>query len=403
MSTVSDQVEKLKNRDYMENNIPKYVIFQSMCKSAEVLIKMRQYYKEEVGRTFKFEDSYQITKHELDHEENEIIFAYELNDSFKRFLTPELSERKEEHDEEIKKFGRFWLMEGFFNKKDKNLWVEAIDLLSTVNELVREDIRDKFIFPKEGMDNENSGLNSSQNSNNELNTSTLSKQGLKKKSSKNLNSKSSNTKLSIVRKNSKRQEIKGRGSKKKLSRKKTIKSIDSESKKLPENIFAFRPPKIWNYPYYRLFNLKHQNEGDNVITEIRNVDPTVCYKDNRIQKFMGLFNQIVDNMRNYWKTEKPNTWDYFFNKVLRALGITYVSYKMLKEEEEEQKRIQEENERKRKEEEENEKKQREMMAYLEKQTREENIEKKMEEDFKREQEELENKKEGKDICCPEAY
>ena len=397
MSTVSDQVEKLKNRDYMEDNIPKYVIFQSMCKSAEVLIKMRQYYKEEVGRTFKFEDSYQVTKHELDHEENEIIFAYELNDSFKRFLTPELSEKKEEHDEEVKKFGRFWLMEGFFSKKDRNLWIEAIDLLSTVNELVREDIRDKFIYPKEeATENENSGLNSSQTSNNELNTSNISKQGgLKRKNTNTNNKKTSNKKLTLVRKNTKRQDSIGRGNKKKLSRKKTIKSIDLEIKKLPENIFVFRPPKIWNYPYYRLFNLKHQNEGDNVITEIRNVDPTLCYKDNRIQKFMGLFNQIVDNMRNYWKTEKPNTWDYFFNKVLKALGITYVSYKMLKEEEEEQKRIQEENEKKRKEEEENEKKQREMMAYLEKQTGERNIEEKMEEDFKKEQEELENKKDDK--------
>jgi hypothetical protein len=250
---------------------------------------MRQYYKEEVGRPFKFEDSYQITKHELDHEENEIIFSYELNDAFKRFLTPELSERKSLHDEEVKQFGRFWLMEGFFSKKDKNLWLEAIDLLSTINELVREDIRDQFVYPKmEGTEqNESGGLNSSQNSNNELNTSTLSKQGsnAKKKNTNiniidnnSINRKTSNTKLALVRKNTKRHDSK-RTSKKKLSRKKTIKS-HRDSKKLPDNIYVFRPPNIWNYPYHRLFKLKHQNEGENVITEIRNVDPTICYKDN---------------------------------------------------------------------------------------------------------------------------
>ena len=50
-----------------EDKIPKYVIFQSMCKSVEVLEKMRKYYKEEVGRPFKFEDSYQITKHQLEN------------------------------------------------------------------------------------------------------------------------------------------------------------------------------------------------------------------------------------------------------------------------------------------------------------------------------------------------
>ena len=48
----------------MENNIPKYVIFQSLCKSCEVLLKMRQYYKEEVGPPFKIEDPYQNIRRE---------------------------------------------------------------------------------------------------------------------------------------------------------------------------------------------------------------------------------------------------------------------------------------------------------------------------------------------------
>ena len=387
-SSVSDQVEKLKNRDYMEDKVTKYVFFQSMCKSVEVLEKMRKYYKEEVGRPFKFEDSYQITQHQLEHEENDVIFAYELNDSFKRFLTPDLSERKEKHDKEIKDFGRFWLMEGFFSKNDKNLWIEAIDLLSNVNELVREDIRDSFIYPKaDVLGLENDSLNSSQNSI-DLNTSQLSNKDTKKK--KNTSKRNSNTKLAIVRKNSRKNETKNRGKKKALSRKKTITSI--EGKKIPENINVFRPPNIWNYPYHRLFKIKHQNE-ENVIIDIRKVDPTLCYKDKRIQKFMELFNQIIENMRNYWKTEKPNVWDYFFNKVLKALGITYISYKMLKEEEEEQKRLEEENERKRLEEIANEEKQKEMMAYLEKQTGE-TMQKKIEENAKME-EEAEKKKAAK--------
>ncbi len=386
-SSVSEQIEKLKNRDYMEDNIPKYVIFQSMCKSVEVLEKFRKYYKEEVGRPFKFEDSYQITKHQLEHEENDVIFAYELNDSFKRFLTPDLSERKATHDKEVKDFGRFWLMEGFFSKNDRNLWLEAIDLLSNVNELVREDIRDSFIFPKEeGVGQENDSLNSSQNSV-DLNTSQISNKGLKKKST---SRRSSNTKLAIVRKNSKKKDTKSRSKNKNFSRKKTINS--QESKKIPDNINVFRPPNVWNYPYHRLFKLKHLNE-ENVIYDIRKVDPRVNYKDGRIQKFMGLFKQIIENMRNYWKTEKPNAWDYFFIKILKALGISYVSYKMLKEEEEEQKRLEEENERKRLEEIENEAKQKEMMAFLEKQTGE-TMEKKIEENQKME-EEAEKKKAAK--------
>ncbi len=387
-SSVSEQVEKLKNRDYMEDNIPKYVIFQSMCKSVEVLEKLRKYYKEEVGRPFTFEDSYQVSKHQLEHEENDVIFAYELNDSFKRFLTPDLEERKAQHDKEVKDFGRFWLMEGFFSKKDRNLWIEAIDLLSTVNELVREDIRDSFIYPREeGVTGDENSLNSSQNSI-DLNSSQISSKGIKTK--KSTSKRNSNTKLALVRKNTKKKDTKSRGNKKSFSRKRTLSSIDS--KKIPENINVFRPPNIWNFPYHRLYNLKHGNE-ENVAHDIRKVDPTVCYKDNRIQKFLGLFNQIVENMRNYWRTEKPNAWDYFFNKVLKALGITYISYKMLKEEEEEQKRLEEEKERKRKEELEAELKQKEMMALLEKQTGE-TMEKKIEENAKKEEAE-EKKKEAK--------
>ena len=193
-----------------------------------------------------------------------------------------------------------------------------------------------------------------------------------------------------MRKNSKKKDTKSRSKNKNFSRKKTINS--QESKKIPDNINVFRPPNVWNYPYHRLFKLKHLNE-ENVIYDIRKVDPSVNYKDGRIQKFMGLFKQIIENMRNYWKTEKPNAWDYFFIKILKALGISYVSYKMLKEEEEEQKRMEEENERKRLEEIENEAKQKEMMAFLEKQTGE-TMEKKIEENQKME-EEAEKKKAAK--------
>ena len=388
-SSASDQIEKLKNRDYMEDCIPKYVIFQSMCKSVEVLEKLRKYYKEEVGRPFQFEDSYQITKHQLEHEENDVIFAYELNNSFKRFLTPDLAQRKAMHDKEVKDFGRFWLMEGFFSKNDRNLWIETIDLLSNINELVREDIRDSFIFPKEeGIGFDNDSLNSSQNSV-DLNASQISNKGKKKKSNSN-SRRSSNTKLALVREYSKKKDTKSRSKNKNLSRKKTITSLDG--KKIPDNINVFRPPNIWNFPYHKLFKIKHQND-ENVIYDIRNVDPSVNYKDGRIQKFMGLFNKVIENMRSYWKTEKPNAWDYFFIKILKALGISYVSYNMLKEEEEEQKRLEEENEKKRLEELENEAKQKEMMAFLEKQTGE-TMEKKIEENQKME-EEAEKKKAGK--------
>ena len=362
-SSVSEQIEKFKNRDFMEDAIPKYIFFQSMCHSVKVLEKMRNFYKEEIGRPFKFEDSYQITKHELDKGDNEVLYAYEIYGIYKKFYTEDLKNKKNLIDNEIKKFGRFWLMEGFFNKNDKNLWIEAIDLLSSINELVRDDIRDNFLYSKKEEININ--LNSSQNSI-DLNSSVVSK------TSKTNVRKKSNKLLAVVKKSSKglknNEKIRNnsiRISKRKSSRLKT--SSESEIKRLPEDLNVFRPPKVWNFPFHRLIKLKFEkflNEGGNIKTEIRDVDPTLCYKDNRVQKFKELFFKIYSNSKEYLKNEKGDLWDLYFTKILKVMGISYTSFKMMKEEEEREKQNQEEMEKKRKEEEEKEAKDKEELEEL---------------------------------------
>ena len=74
----SEQFEILRNRDFMEENVPKYIIYCLISHSAEILNKMRKYYKEVVGRPFVFEDSYQISQYDLMSEDNELIFSYEI-------------------------------------------------------------------------------------------------------------------------------------------------------------------------------------------------------------------------------------------------------------------------------------------------------------------------------------
>ena len=354
-SSVSEQIEKFKNKEYMEDAIPKYVFYKSMCHSVEVLEKMRNFYKEEIGRPFKFEDSYQLTSHKLEQGDNELfLFAYEIYGLNKRFYTEEIEKNKKIHDDEVKQFGRFWLMEGFFNKNDKDLWIEAIDLLSTINELVRDDIRDKFIFPKNDImeNNEKNNINSSQNDV-DLNTSTLSK---KSKMGATVKTKTSSNKLTLVKKSTKNiDKLRGnntRYTKRKTSRKRTL--SESETKKLPNDLNVFRPPKIWNFPYYRLMKLKYEKftiDGGLYKAEIRNVEPNICYKDGRVERFNELFLKIFNNMKDYWRNEKGDIWDHFFTRVLKVFGINYISYKMQKEEEEKEKKEREELEKKRKEEE----------------------------------------------------
>ena len=358
-SSVSDQFEVLKNRDYMEECVPRYIIFLFMCHSAEILNKMRNYYKENVGRPFTYEDSYQISKHELLQEDNELIYAYEIYGPFKRFFTEEIIEKKKKYDEEVKKFGRFWIMEGFFKKEDKDLWLEAIDLLSTINPLVREDIRDSFICGKKQefiQDKQNQSQNEHENTSSKNNSfSDLNASNISSKQSQNpIKTKKSKSKLTPI---SKRKSSARQGFKRKSSRK--VSGLSSfESQKLPKDINNLRPPSVWNFPYHRIEKIMI----DGGKKEIRNVDPSLCYRDGRVDKFKKLFENLYKEMKSYFQTAKADLWDYFFNKTLKALRISYVTNKELKAEEELRKKIEEEM---RKQEEEEKKKEEEREKELE--------------------------------------
>ena len=364
-SSLNEQIEQIKNRYFMEECIPKYVIFQSLCHSVKVFEKMKKYYKEELGKLFKYEDSYQISKHVLDQEDNELIFAYEIYGPYKRFFIPTLQEKKKKYEKEVKQFGRFWLMEGFFNKKDKNLWLEAIELLSNINILVREDIRDFILNSKEIKEQKSIiDLNLGDNSDNILNynkhkdtkNQTNSKQSSSSSISNTINKKRNsktnnlNEVLKITKKKSKEKNLFNK--KKKFLRQRTKGSFDFT--KIDLNLF--RPPNIWNYPIDKLKKLKFE-KNEIIVNEIRDVDPSKCYVDGRIQKFLKIFEKLYDNMIVYWNTgKKADTWEYFYDKVLKALKINYISNKALKREEERKKKIEEEELKKKMEEEEENKK-----------------------------------------------
>ena len=338
----NEQFEILKNRNFMEECVPRYVIYNFIVRSAEVLNKMRLYYKEKVGRPFKFEDSYQITQHDLMNEDNELIFAYEIYGPFINFFNDEIKAKKKKYDEEVKQFGRFWISEGFFNKEDKNLWLEAIDLLSEINVLVREDIRDYFIVGKSqetlaDQDNLSSSKNSSLNSS----YSGISKNRNKtaKKGKKKLNP--------IVKKKSLNNTDSKNKRRRHHSSRKYSGLTTSEHNKLPKDINNLRPPTVWNFPVHRIEKIII----DGSKKEIRNVDPTLCYKDGRVDKFLKLFEQIYQKTLNYFMTSSADLWDYFYSKCLKALKISYTTNKELKAEEELKRQIEEELRRQQEEEE----------------------------------------------------
>ena len=347
-----DQIEQIKERYFMEECIPKYVFFQSLCNSVKVLEKYKKFYKYEKGRIFQYKDSYQISQHELDNEDNELIFAYEIYGPYKRFFVKDLQEKKNKYDKEVTQFGRFWLMEGFFNKQDKNLWIEAIEALSYINELVREDIRDSILNEKEESEkdkllNENLKVDDTHketnisNKHKDSSSSSLSSRVYVKRNPK--------VKLGTSRGTNRKKTKEGSIliKKKMIIRQQSINSVDFSK----INLDSFRPPQVWNYPIMRLKKLKLEKnaEGKLMFTNIRSVDPTQSYIDGRVQKFTKLFDQIYKNMKYYWNTgKKADTWDYFYDKILKALNIKYQADKLLKREqlkkamEEEAKRKEEE-------------------------------------------------------------
>ena len=359
-SSKKDLIENIKERYFMEEAIPKYVFFQCLCHSVKVLEKFKKYYKFEKGKIFQYKDSYQITQHDLDNEDNELIFAYEIYGPYKRFFVKELQDRKNKYDKEVTQFGRFWLMEGFFNKEDKNLWIEAIEALSNINELVREDIRDKILNEKDEKEKEKELFNSI-NKNDEENKETNLSNKRKDSSSSSLSSMVNIRKNSKIKIKTNRPSMRKKTKEKSLIKKKIIIRQQSTSSidlnKI--NMDSFRPPNVWNYPIFRLRKLKiDKNDGKLAITNIRDVDPSKCYIDGRIEKFTKLFEQLYKNMRQYWNSgKKADTWDYFYDKVLKSLNIKYQTDKLLRREkmrkamEEEQKRKEEEEQKKKEEEE----------------------------------------------------
>ena len=332
-SSLNPQIEKFKNKQFMEERIPKYVLFQAMCRGVDVLNKMILNSKEIGEEIFNVDNYYQIKKHDLDHSDNEIIYAYEVPKLFKSFITPELEERKKTLFEEIKQFGRYWMFEGFFPKEDKDLWNEAIELLRNINELVREDIRDFFLYPKEEMDYLRKNTNSNQLNRLSSNSSLDRSFSSGSKSNKKILRKPSSKKI-LKRKKSSAQKSK----KTRLKRKNTMSSRDSLEFEMyiPNNLELLRPPNVWNFPIQKLKEIRNKKilaEEGVVKEEIRDVDPTINYHDGRIEKFFKLFDVIYNNMRNYCSTKKTDIWNYYFDKVLVALGIHYSPFDFKKDEE----------------------------------------------------------------------
>lgn len=54
--------------------------------------------------------------------------------------------QKKIEEAERKKYGRYWIWEGYYNEKKTDLWLDTAEALKHVNEQVIEDIEDSILL-----------------------------------------------------------------------------------------------------------------------------------------------------------------------------------------------------------------------------------------------------------------
>ena len=370
-SVMKEDLEVYKTKKFMEQNVPRYIFYMSLIKSSNVFIKFQKNSRKNGGH-FAIDQYYQPLKHEIDGPNNLALYAYEHNSEIKKGISENYREIEKTLWDEINKFGRFWLMEGYFPPEDRDKWILAIESLSNINRLVQEDIRDmiltgndekfKALINKEKKDSYVGRNNNVQNSSKILNTeNSISDTSLnfttneKRKSTKKT-AKAMTKRRSTSRKGTNLSKHSNhRDKEKKSSRRESMDSSDRMIASLPINKNGLRPPFVWNFPIERIEEIREKAKRDkekieevhrsrnkrmttkkqpqkpkldivfkeeNKKNEVRKVNAYNYYHDGRIEKFINLFNEIYDNCMKYAKT-KGNTWEYVYCKVLQVFGIEY--------------------------------------------------------------------------------
>lgn len=324
-SSIKEEITIFKDKNFMEDVLPKYLIFCALKNSVNILSKMKAKAKSK-NEIFNLENYFQPQRFQLDSESNEFINAWYYTDAMKKqsLTNLEVEETKKMLFAEIEEFGgRFWLLEGMFDPADKWLWIEGINILKDVNPLVQDDIRDYILLNYEHFKNPNELSN---------------KKDFSKKESKKDGVRVSTNKLNSI-KNLKKEPnnrmTSSKGKKPALSvrrghaqHEKTEKSFDSEDESMIArtrannliNIETLRPPNVWNFPIDLVHKKTKEEEKKN---EIRNVDPRNFYKDGRVKNFLEILDKIKSKMLDFSAEKKEDYWKYYFECVLKIHGIVY--------------------------------------------------------------------------------
>ena len=451
-SVMKEDLEVYKTKKFMEKSVPKYIFYMSLIKSANIFIKFQKNSRKDGGH-FSLDQYFQPLKHEIDGSNNIAFNAYEHNVEIKKGISDNSKEVEKLLWDEINKFGRFWLMEGYFPPEDREKWLIAIESLSNINRLVQEDIRDMILtgndekfranINKDKNENNYAGRNNNfgvdknvssnkiLNTDNSISDTSLNIVGNERKINKK-GTRAQQKKRSTSRKGTNLSKHSNQGEKeRKVSHKDSMDSTDRIIASLPTNKNGLRPPFVWNFPIERIEEIRektkkekekieqiHRDRNKRMATkkqpkpkldivfkeeikknEIRKVNAYTYYTDGRIEKFMNLFDEIFNNCMKYAKS-KGNTWEYVYCKILQVFGIEYIFLQPKEEEKnkEEEKKEEEKKEEKKegeKKDEEKKKEEKKEGENQEEENKEENKEENNEE--KKEEEEEKNNEDNTEV------
>ena len=350
-SNFKDELFFFKDKNFMEIGVSKYIFYQALCNSVDVMEKMRKNNRINGIKYDNIDNYFQTTKLSLDSMTEYNSFNLYNFDNYiaeeTKAYTPDLKKQialdRITLNQELKQIGRFFMLENFMDPDQKDNWIDLTTQLIEINSSVREDIKEHLlrsssIRVKEHVQNDSKA------------TSRVSSRHASRRNSRSSSRKATNkypagyyqnmSKSIIPQKNQKKNQgvannlsmsTKFTKSGKKDIRKKKEMSMDNVLEDSSTNLIIvkdlkisrFKPPFIWHFPIERIRELQKKNNTNNYEISTTNVDFNTIYKDGRVERFLELFNAVFDSCMKYCQEKLRNNWEYMLYKQFEIFDIKY--------------------------------------------------------------------------------
>ena len=351
-SNFHEELFFFKDKNFMEIGVSKYIFFQALCHSVDVLTKMRNNNRLNEIKYDNIDNYFQTTKLNLDSIDEFNSFNYynfdgyiaEVTNSYSTELKNNIYLDKINLNQELKKIGRFFILENFIDPDQKDNWIDLANQLIEINSAVREDIKAHLLSSSSNRiidtgennhnnDSKNSSRNISKRTSRNASRSTSRKPTTRgnnaiPKKIKKLNPSASTANIS----NSKMIKVSTKKHEKKKKKELSMDNISVEDSSKNVNKFKdikinrFKPPFIWHFPIEKIRELQKKNVNYNNEISTKKFDFSQIYKDGRVERFLELFEAVFNSNIRYCQSKLNNNWEYMLCKQYEIFDIKYQPY-----------------------------------------------------------------------------